>query len=146
MLTAEPGELHGAFDTPLSRHLASCPRCREAAARIMASTAVLDEWLGAPAAVPDVDRVLWEAATPVPPRRRGLAWAVPVALAAGVAALLLLGRERTPTAAVEAPVAARVGASEASTLDLEVPEGSDAAVFATADPDITVIWFLGGDR
>lgn len=144
MLGAEPGELRGDLDTELSRHLASCPRCREAAGRIVASTAALDEWLNAPAAAPDVDCVLREAAEPAPRRHRLVAWAVPVAMAAGIAALLVFGPEGPPPQARVPAVGPST--SGASALDLEVPEGSDAAVFATADPDITVIWFLGGDR
>lgn len=82
-------------------------------------------------------------------RGRPPGWAVAVALAAGIAGLVLLGRDRRDPGSADLPV--RVTAADplldrSPDLDIEVPGGTDAAVFETGDPDITVIWFMGGDR
>lgn len=145
MLVAEPAELAGVGDTDLTRHLESCAHCRGTARRLQEAAGALDEWLTAEGRGPDLERVLEEAGRPPPRARRTLVWMAPAALAAGIAALLLLGRGREPPGE-SARLAARSEGPGAVALDLEVPEGSDAAVFATADPDITVIWFMGGDR
>jgi hypothetical protein len=67
---------------------------------------------------------------------------VPLAAAAGLAALLLSGMPRGPAdrfVGGPAPAAPEVG------LALEVPPGRDAAVIETSNPDITVVWFFSGD-
>lgn len=93
---------------------------------------------------------------PTPRPTPALRWGLASALAAGMVGVLVLGGDpdRRPPDDIGAPdrgspVPTRVAASTpppSPDLDLEVPSGTDAAVFTTADPDITVIWLMGGDR
>jgi anti-sigma factor RsiW len=144
--------------TPLARHLEDCPRCRANAAAILEAEAGLGIRLARPGRDPHVAGILAEVEEQETEtehtsgiRRRALRWTVPAALAAGLAGLLL-ARSGPPAAPGPARGEIRTALTgsrapgSVDDLDLEVPPGTDAAVFTTADPDIKVIWFMGGDR
>jgi hypothetical protein len=76
LLEAEPDELRRLVDTPLTRHLAGCPRCAAVADRLIVDTAQLAFAVRAPAVHPE--------------RRLSRWWLVP-GVAAAVAVLLWRG-------------------------------------------------------
>lgn len=96
LLEAEPDELRRVVDTPLSRHLAGCPRCAAVADRLIADTAQLAFAVRADAAI-----------AVRPARRLARLWLVPGVAAAAVALLLWRGgkppAERAATAVVVTP-------------------------------------------
>lgn len=96
LLEAEPAELRRVVDTPLSRHLAGCPRCAAVADRLIADTAQLAFAVRADAAI-----------AVRPARRLARLWMVPGVAAAAVAVLVWRGgkppAERAPTAVVVTP-------------------------------------------
>ena len=152
LLRAEPGELRASSPSALAGHLATCAECRADADRILAANRTLDTALSdAPPFDADalVARALEPTRTPsstqssTPRSRRGLrrprpaAWA-PLLAAAVLAGLLLLrGPDPAP------PPGPRPAAL--APPDFSAPEGTDFAVFATADPDITVVWIFQGE-
>ena len=81
LLEAEPDELRRLVDTPLTRHLADCPKCAAVADRLIADTAQLAFAVNADAARPA--------------RRLSRLWLVPGMAAAAVALLLWRG-DATP--------------------------------------------------
>ncbi len=161
LLEAELDELAGESDTPVGRHVRSCPACGAVARTLLAETRALGAALDALApsrdGVAPAGHVVGSrsslAAGPVPsvvrerggspvPRSRGRVrrWA-PLAAAAGLAGLIAigwgedrpLGDPSTPLDRLEAPVGERFA--------IEVPDDGRLAVFDTADPSIKVVWF-----
>lgn len=161
LLEAELDELAGESDTPVGRHVRSCPACGAVARTLLAETralgAALDSLAPSRDGVAPAGHVAGSrsslAAGPVPsvvrerggspvPRSRGRVrrWA-PLAAAAGLAGLIAigwgedrpLGDPSTPLDRVEAPVGERFA--------IEVPDDGRLAVFDTADPSIKVVWF-----
>ena len=138
MFEAEPGSLRGdGSDPELSAHLRDCARCRAVAATLARELAALDEGIGA----------LADPGTRAgrrPGRRdgrrlrraMGRAW-VPLAAAAALAALLVLGRgdDIDPGA----PVGVEAPAFEPR-VAVTLPEGRGGAVMGTRNPEITVVW------
>lgn len=129
LLEAEPAALVEGAAGPLGDHLASCPACAAAAARILSGTARLGEDLTPrgsfePSAFP----------RPVAARR---GWRAAALAAAAAITLLLTRGTQKPAPPVSGPE------PEASTQlpMVTVPEGRNAMVFRTADPHITVVWF-----
>ncbi len=92
LLEAEPDELRRVVDTPLTRHLADCPKCAAVADRLIADTAQLAFAVRAAGAHPE--------------RRLSRWWLVPGMAAAAVA--VLLWRGNTPAIVVPAPVSSAV--------------------------------------
>ncbi len=158
LLTADISELRGDVDTPLTRHLATCEGCAAAARRVVEET----EWLGRALArrTPelDVDAILSRAEgeargdgspveLPSHPSRRRLARArrpwVALAVAAGVAALVLLAREdgRGPRTAPPG-VGTSPALSNQALPTVEAAPGHDVAVIPTDNPDVTVVWYF----
>jgi hypothetical protein len=134
ILEADVSELEGDVATPLAWHLGACSRCREVAAAVLAGERGLA--LELIRAVPelDLDDIL---AAVTSTSRSASPWRfAPLALAAGLAALFLA---REPTSL---PGPAFEPAQAAPGLDLEVPPGWTAAVLATDDPNITVLWLF----
>jgi hypothetical protein len=70
-------------------------------------------------------------------RRAGLV--TPLALAAGIGALLLLGDGNGRPAS---PSTAPVTGVAVPALEVEAPAGSSVAVFRTDNPNIVVIWYF----
>jgi len=169
MLEADLEELAGRGGSALAAHAQSCARCAATAERLLAGerllAAALDEIRprapvdeaiaglmapqgrltdlrkaaasheaipgagGAGARAPRLDRSrrLW---------RRGVAAALPLATAAALALLLI----RDDPAPPEPLPIARVRERTAGPV-VTVPAGSNAAIFKTSNPKITVVWF-----
>jgi hypothetical protein len=143
ILEAEANELQAAGETPLGRHIRDCPKCAAMAERVLRDQEALSRALVEEVAPPDLDALLARAAESEPGLRvpgskriKRLGFAVlPLAAAAGMAALLLSADPPLPGDSYLPP-------AQVAGLDLEVPEGTDVAVLATRNPDITVLWFF----
>lgn len=137
LVEADVPTLRGRGDSELAAHLAHCPRCTDAAQRMLAANASLDSLLSEYPTL-DVDAVLQRAAAKTAgrlDRRRPSRWTA-LAAAASVATLLLVrGLDRPlpgdPPTLPGAPYA-----------EVEVPAGRNVAVLQTEDPDITVLWLF----
>jgi len=134
LLEAEPAELRGEGDGPLAAHLRGCPACRQHAACILSETRVLQDTVDG--LCPPRHAVERGPGGEVRPRRWHIF--VPLALAAGVGALLLARRSEMWHSTVPAPVPPATATTPA--LDVQVPAGQSVAVFQTANPNIVVIW------
>ncbi len=140
MLDAEPAELQADAPGGLAGHLRGCDACRSAAGRILAAQAELATGLAAltAAGVREEVRVRPIGSAPSAARRWALRAALPLAAAASL--LLVLRRPSS------APESARVAAA-AIQRDMmheealvEPGPGQSAAVMATRDPAVTVVW------
>ncbi len=134
ILEADLAELRGEADTPLAQHLASCVNCQAVAKKIVAAEAALGHALDS--ITPGV-----RSRTGQRRSRRIGHWValVPLAAAAALVAILVRGRSEAPT------VPAASFAMEIADAPLvETTNNQDVAVFTTDDPDIVVVWFLGG--
>ncbi len=144
MLEAEPSELLAGGASELSRHLATCDRCRATAGEILAAERGLAEWLAA--ARPALEAAAAVARAAAIARRRAaarrVAWrAAPILAAAAVAALLLVPREHQPP--IPAPVAP---AAPAPGFSVTAPPGRDLVVLHTQNPKIVVVWYVQSRR
>jgi hypothetical protein len=143
LLEVDLEELSRNPQSSLGMHLAECARCRTTAATMIDAQSVLRGALTLqPRRSADqlVDDVLTSGGNRTAPQRRlpdEVRWAiaVPVALAAGIAFLILRGIEPPPSDVVPSVVA-----REETVSAVEVPEGHSAAIFRTSDPKITVVW------
>ncbi len=136
MLEADLSELGGEGDGALAQHLRACAQCRERARRILEQTAALKGALERLAPRVSPEGIQRGQPTPTTQLRR---WAVtvPLALAAGLA-VLLLSRPRgmpAPARSLASPAALA-----AAPLDVQVPPGRAVTVFQTDNPNIVVIW------
>ena len=130
MLEAEPVELSGMTETPLSRHLGVCPSCRQRARRLIEGHRVLDRALLGlePRLVAPL------AGTTLPRGRPRIRWRWPAVAAAVVLWLAVRGglgpqvEWSTPSAPVSEP-------------DQQLATTGNAVVIATENPDITIVWF-----
>ena len=139
ILTAEPSDLLGSGDTELSRHLATCERCRSIAAALLAAQGDLIRTLHAPAGTNAVEaaRGALRATERRRARTRVVRWVGPLAVAAGLATLVL-NRVGPPPAAE--PIARR-GESESQRVSVTAPPGRSVAVLQTEHSNVVVIWF-----
>lgn len=148
MLDAEPEALRGEGASEVAEHVRRCPACAARAGVLHAETAAIGRFLGGAAPPLDVDAVLSAAwrppdgrataggqakAAPFVPWRQ---W-VPLAAAAALAGLLLLrdGPSLPP------PPSSAPAPSPAPPL-VEQATHRNVAVLATANPEITVVWFF----
>lgn len=143
LLEAEPAELRGRGETKLARHVAECPRCARVAAALLAEMATLDEVLAGYASAGDADAAADRALGGIEHRasRRPLrSWrggvGVSIAAAAGLAALLLLGRDGETPGVPAAEPAPEPPARVAVTP----PSDRGVAVLETENPKITIVW------
>lgn len=152
-----------------AEHAARCATCARALDRILAAEGALDGWLGE-APRPDtrtivarVDAEDGSAPSGKARRRSGARIGTWVALAAAAVAAVFLVRDPGPptSGALDRSLSPagmpEPGATAAATLagndtpgrpaapDIAVPAGRNAAILRTGNPDITVIWFYGGD-
>lgn len=137
LLEAEPAELRGEGDGRLAAHLRGCPACRQRAAFLLAQTELLRDTLAT--LRPVEGRPGFLAAAGGSPGGMTRRWPVlvPLALAAGIAALLLVSRHE---ATAPDSAALQLAAATPPALDVQVPTGQAVAVFQTANPNIVVIW------
>lgn len=138
MLTAELSELHGSDTSAFSRHLAACERCRTIAAALLTGQRELSDALFAfttPSAQPA--RAALRAAQQRRVRMRTMRWMAPLAVAAGLATVLVTRTGSPPFAESPAPrpEAALQGVS------VTAPPGRSVAVLQTEHSNIVVIWF-----
>ncbi len=147
ILEADPSDLRGEGTGILVRHLRDCGGCRALARAVLEEQRLLAAEMVAAVPPPDVNEILDRALCPqqvTGPIRRfrrsrrfkrmGLAL-IPLAAAAAAAALLLGTDPPLPGPSYSPPE--RIAA-----LGLEVPEGQNAAVLQTKNPEITVLWFF----
>lgn len=152
MLAADPDELRGEGDTPLARHLRACATCAAAAARILdAQQELADAIAILTAASPQAGHAMRHDPLPTCVRERAApgrrAYArrlgipgVSALLTAAALVLILLQRSRDdPT--VREPLTDRIGMAMAVPV-VSVTEGDDVAIMHTANPNITVVWYL----
>ena len=132
ILEADPAILRGEGAGELAQHLRECAACRESAHRVLEGLATLD-------------RALEGEASRRPARREArTGWSVarrlsPLGLlAAAAAVVVLLWHPGAPSRTV---VPAPTGAPVAFDVDVSA-SSRPVAVFRTADPNITVVWFF----
>lgn len=139
LLVADPVDLEGRTGSDLSQHLRNCEACRRAAELVLHALAELEVGLASDldtSALTTARRALAEARK----RRVRSQWvrrAVPLAAAAGLAALLIV--RRSP------PLPPDTVPTRAPIHDVTVtapPGGQSLAVLHTADPNIVVVWFF----
>lgn len=169
LLDAEPYELRGADDGELATHLRGCAVCAADAAAILARTdtlrAAVDEAVAAGVAdaagvavaagvarhrSPAEDDVAGHARGVSPLRRHGSARTltrarvlVPLATAAGIAALVLIGSDELPMPFGPRPDDIGFHVPHVDVPDAPVVNASGTrgvAVMRTTNPDITVVW------
>ena len=133
ILEADLAELRGETDTPLAQHFRECPACRSVAKKIVLAEADLGAALDTMSAGVRTRRT-------TAPRRRLGHWAVlvPLGAAAGLAAIMLGRGTDVPTEP------ARTALQVSALPVVEPADDQNVAIFTTDDPDIVVVWFLGG--
>lgn len=142
MLDADPAELTGQGSSALVGHLASCTRCAGRAHAILEGQQALAAALRAQRPrVAAVEALRAAQVAAAMPERRWRGWriALPGALAAGIALLLLWTRWNPPAERTVAPESA---APALPPFAVQGPPGRTVAVFRTANPDIVVVWYF----
>lgn len=139
LLVADPADLEGRTESELSHHLRDCEACRRAAELVLHALAELEVGLGSDSETSGLTtarRAMAEARK----RRVRSQWvrrAVPLAAAAGLAALLIV--RRSP------PLPPDTVPPRAPIHDVTVtapPRRQSLAVLHTGDPNIVVVWFF----
>lgn len=165
MLEAEPAELRGETDTELAAHIAGCDRCAAVAAAMLEEADVVDaaldgyavgrsmgEAAGADAptrhhtaadaaAEAALAAAREEPAEAIPRAQRTAPWIrrawIPLAAAAALAAVLVLRH-------APAPLPTGTPTPDAPTVQPRVsitpPADKGAAIMATENPNITIVW------
>ncbi|MDH5590389.1 MAG: hypothetical protein OEZ65_14635 [Gemmatimonadota bacterium] len=134
LLEVEPSALRGDGDTPLAIHLRGCRSCSTAAGVILSEGALLDAILSGRDAVEEVGA---RVASFPPVARNRVRTFVPLAAAALLAGVVLT---RFPGIRPEPEAPSRQIVSPSALALVEVPEGRNAAVIPTSDPDLTIVW------
>lgn len=126
LLVADPLDLRDGASSALAVHLAACVACRAIADGLSRDLGVLSA---------EVVRSARRGR-----RRRRLAVAVGLPIAASLVAAVAIGTRRSSARSDwRADVASRA-------ISVDVAHGQQAAVFNTTDPNVTVVWLSpGGD-
>jgi hypothetical protein len=140
MLEADPAELQADAPGALAGHLRGCAPCRSAADRILAAQADLASGLAAltAAGVRADARVPPIGSAPSAVRRWALRAALPLAAAASL--LLVLRPSSSPAESSQVAAAAIQRDMMHEEALVEPGPGQSAAVMATRDPRVTVVW------
>ena len=139
LLEADLTELRGEGGGALVQHLHHCSTCQSQARRILDQTAALAAGLER-VTPPTPAHGLTRLRRPVPgARTRRWAIAVPLALAAGLAVLLLGRRQADHPPASGVAIPDHMAPAPAS-LDVRMPPGQTFTVFQTDNPGIVVVW------
>ena len=136
LLEAEPEELAGEGSSQVAEHVRSCPACAAIGRRILEENAELDTFLAQVPSAPNVDAILKGAEAPrakVIPFPAWRRWSA-VAAAAAVAGLFFLQGD--------APMQIIDTINFEGAPLVEAAPDQNVAVLATANPDITVLWFF----
>ena len=155
LLEADPAELSGAGDSLLALHLRDCARCAADAERVLAAQKDMADALAditasaapPPAAVSTRQRGLRAWSTSISrgrARPRLIMGAAPLAAAAVLALLFVRQRDSNELLRLEPdiePVAVADGVPV-----VNVTTAHDVAIMKTADPNITVVWYLKRER
>jgi anti-sigma factor RsiW len=153
LLEADPAELGGAGESLLARHLRGCARCAADAERVLAvqrrmADALADLTASAtPPASPARQRGLraWSASVSRGrTRRRLIMGATPLAAAAVLVLLLVQQRDRAELLPLEPATDQVAVAGDVPVVN--VTTAHDVAIMKTADPNITVVWYLKRER
>ncbi|MBT8396366.1 MAG: hypothetical protein KJN92_05340 [Gemmatimonadetes bacterium] len=149
ILEADQKALAGQGESRLARHLHLCPSCRSMADLVLQEEDRLGAQMAEGVASPDLDRLL-DGALGAEARvesgsqagqSRSTRWRrlrlglVPVAAAAALSVLFLVGDPPLPGGSYVPP-------ERTAGLGLEVPDGKNAMVLSTGNPEITVLWFF----
>jgi len=139
LLEADLAELQGLGDGELARHLRSCARCRAQGRVILDQYAALEHALERQVPALDPADPRWQPRVLPRPARR---WTVmiPLALAAGLAVLVVARRGRPALEPGGPPSSVALAVWDNPGLDVQGPPGRTVAVFQTDNPDIVVIW------
>ena len=135
LLEADLAELRGEVNSDLKWHVETCDECRALAERIVQQEAALAAVVGAMPSRVDPAVVFAR-------RWRRSMWAkmIPLAAAAGLAAIVVMrsGQDfpEQQSSLIRSPVQVALPVVESAS--------GDVAVFNTANPDIVVVWLLGG--
>lgn len=135
ILEAELATLEGESDAELSLHLRGCARCRAAAERILDAERSLRGTLAAATPRRPAADAVERAARRQGARARLLWRAVPLAAAAGLAALILTKRQPIPPGPIAAPALR-------PTVSVTAQPGRNVAVLQTDNPGVVVFWFF----
>lgn len=122
MLTAEPDELAAVSISPLGEHLAACQSCRAMAVALTHDLDSLSALVRNSARTRRIHRATWIGA---------------LAAAAAIIAFVLPTRRESPSE--DTPVR-----GVATGISVDVKPGQQAAVIATRDPKVTVVWIIQG--
>lgn len=152
LLEADPSELGGAGESPLALHLRDCARCAADAERVLTAQkhmadALADITAGAapPPALVRTRLRAWSASVSRGRTRpRLIMGAAPLAAAAVIALLLVQQRDSDGLLRLE-PVTAPVAVTDEVPV-VNVTTAHDVAIMKTADPNITVVWYLKRER
>ena len=143
ILEADPPELRGKGESDLARHIRTCPKCRAVAQVVLEEEQVLAREMVEAVPLQDMERILDLGLAPEPGvghklrgrfRKAGYAL-IPLAAAAALVGVFLRSEPTLPGPQFSFP-------EPTVALGLEVPEGRNAAVLQTKNPDITVLWFF----
>ncbi len=142
MLEADPEELAGQRDSELAAHIAQCSRCGAVAAEIIAGQNLLAEGIKQVETMGDVDAML--PAIRRATARRTKRWrlartAVPLAAAAAFV-LLVLG-DREPQVLDTDPSVQLATSRPQHEQTVRLSPNTNAVLFKTSNPKITVVWF-----
>jgi hypothetical protein len=151
LLSADTAELRPGAQTALARHLDTCAGCRVSAQRILGDLPALELHYAAPPARAAVERTLERALEATRPRGRAAsvrraAFALPLAAAAALM-VYLVGDGPLPmlwddaTSPPPADSLPPMPAPPAAPV-VNAPADRAVAIFGTADPRITVVWYF----
>jgi anti-sigma factor RsiW len=140
LLTAELTPIRSGTASELSRHLDECDRCRSIAAVLLTAQQELHLAIEAPhdADATEAARNAVITAARRRTRRRFMRRAVPLAIAASLATLLLNRRAPSPHTEIPRP---RAGAAPGQ-VRVTAPLGRSVAVIETDNPNVVIIWFF----
>jgi anti-sigma factor RsiW len=142
MLEADPDELAGRGDSELALHVAGCARCGAVAAELLAGQETLAAGLRSLEGGRDVEVVLdgVRRAAARRRRRRRLLSRVAAPLAAAAALALLVVGDRGSQVRPQASLPPRAAVSRPEQT-VRLAPNTNAVVFETDNPKITVVWF-----
>jgi hypothetical protein len=129
MLVVEPAELRGG-NTLLAAHVRWCDECRTRAERLAGDLDLLT------AAV--LNRRATTTVRESRPSRVALLAGLPIAAALLITATVVAHNKHARTPAV-------VPMATSNSVSVDVAPGQNAAVFATSDPNVTVVWISSGE-